>query len=58
MEAHPEPKVTSNKTYIGGAFLYSADGFQYEEKNKDGKESKEGKEKIVEDRIGIGELKK
>lgn len=39
-----EPKVTSNKTYVRGAFLYSEDGFQYEEKQK---ESTGSYEKIV-----------
>ena len=42
--------MTSIKTYIGGAFLYSEDGFAYEEKQK---EIKDNVEKIVEDRIGI-----
>jgi len=54
MEEHPEPKVTSNKTYIGGAFLFSEDGYQYEEKHK---EQKEYVEKVVEDKIGISQLK-
>jgi CRISPR/Cas system CSM-associated protein Csm2 small subunit len=50
-----EPKVTSNKTYVRGAFLYSEDGFAYEERQKEGSGSTE---KVVEDKIGIGELKK
>jgi hypothetical protein len=55
MSEVPEPKVTSIKTYVRGAFLYSEDGFDYEEKRKDVEETIE---KIVEDRIGITELKK
>lgn len=50
-----QPKVTSNKTYVRGAFLYSEDGFDYEERQKEGAS---GVQKVVEDRIGIGELKK
>jgi arginyl-tRNA--protein-N-Asp/Glu arginylyltransferase len=54
-EEKVEPKVTSIKTYVRGNFLYSEDGFDYQEKYKDGGESME---KIVEDRIGITDLKK
>lgn len=38
-----------------GAFLYSEDGFDYEERQKEGTTNAE---KVVEDKIGIGELKK
>lgn len=46
-----EPKVTSNKTYVRGAFLYSEDGYDYQERQKEGVPSSE---KVVEDKIGIG----
>ena len=39
MSENTEPKVTSIKTYVRGAFLYSEDGFDYEEKHKDNVET-------------------
>lgn len=34
-EEKVEPKVTSIKTYVRGAFLYSEDGYEYQEKAKE-----------------------
>jgi hypothetical protein len=56
MSEQPEPKVTSIKTYVRGSYLYSEDGFEYEEKHKEATADKV--EKVVEDKIGIADLKK
>jgi len=56
MSEQPEPKVTSIKTYVRGTYLYSEDGFEYEEKHREAAADKV--EKVVEDKIGITELKR